>query len=226
MTQSKVVSGGGRRHLKGLHVERRDLKSCLLKAADGILSEDGFHSLTQVRISKAAGLRQSHLTYYFPTCADLRRAVLDSTVKGLIKEFTISPASAPVALADIRNLLVERMASPKTGRRLRGLLVAADENPDLESFIGAWETYVNSFLTQCLKARRLETSARSMKLLISLLIGISVRNVNRSFDDLTDVKAQVGQAFDGFIASGVRGSPVKRQCRAMKRRLIGGSDCR
>jgi DNA-binding transcriptional regulator YbjK len=209
MSQSKPVSGGGRGHSKGLRVERRDLRSCLLKAADGILSDDGFHSLTQVRISKAAGLRQSHLTYYFPTYADLRRAVLESTVRCLINEFTISPASGPVALADIRNLLVERMANPKTGRRLRGLLVAADEKPELESFFGVWETHVCSFLTQCLKARRLETSTRSMRLLISSLIGISVRNVNRTSDSLFDVRAQIGHAFDGFLSWGVRRDHVK-----------------
>ena len=36
-------------------------------------------ALTQPKIAKALGLRQSHLTYYFPRKADLFAALLDAS---------------------------------------------------------------------------------------------------------------------------------------------------
>ena len=50
-----------------------DVRTRILDAALGLLAEGG--ELTQPRVSKAAGVRQSHLTYYFPTITDLLQAV-------------------------------------------------------------------------------------------------------------------------------------------------------
>src|SRR5881227_2373362 len=52
-----------------------EVRERILEAALSLLAESGAHELTQPRVSKAAGVRQSHLTYYFPTRADLLVAV-------------------------------------------------------------------------------------------------------------------------------------------------------
>ncbi len=46
-------------------------------AAATLIREQGLPKLTQPRVAKAAGVSQSHLTYYFPTRADLVHAVLE-----------------------------------------------------------------------------------------------------------------------------------------------------
>ncbi|WP_400771506.1 TetR/AcrR family transcriptional regulator [Methylosinus sporium] len=51
----------------------------ILNAALDIVEKDGVEALTQPRVAKAAGVRQSHLTYYFPRKADLFVALLQAS---------------------------------------------------------------------------------------------------------------------------------------------------
>jgi AcrR family transcriptional regulator len=52
-----------------------DVRERLLEAALRLLAESGAHELTQPKVAKAAGVRQSHLTYYFPTRGELLQEV-------------------------------------------------------------------------------------------------------------------------------------------------------
>ncbi len=51
----------------------------ILDAALKILKKEGVTALTQTRVAAAAGLRQSHLTYYFPRKTDLLAATLEAS---------------------------------------------------------------------------------------------------------------------------------------------------
>jgi AcrR family transcriptional regulator len=53
----------------------QDHRQAILEAGLTILRKEGLASLTQPRIAAKTGLRQSHLTYYYPTRADLLAAV-------------------------------------------------------------------------------------------------------------------------------------------------------
>ena len=52
-----------------------DVRDRILDAALELLAQGGAQELTQPRVARAAGVRQSHLTYYFPTRAHLFQAV-------------------------------------------------------------------------------------------------------------------------------------------------------
>lgn len=58
------------------HPNRRQL---ILDTALDIIETEGMKALTQPRIAKIAGLRQSNLTYYFPRKADLYIALLEAS---------------------------------------------------------------------------------------------------------------------------------------------------
>jgi AcrR family transcriptional regulator len=55
------------------------VKDRILEAALRIVEEQGVKALTQPRVAAAAGVRQSHLTYYFPRKADLFVALLQAS---------------------------------------------------------------------------------------------------------------------------------------------------
>ena len=61
-----------------------DVRSRILEAALGLLAEGG--ELTQPRVAAAAGVRQSHLTYYFPTVTDLMQSVARHSFESLGRE--------------------------------------------------------------------------------------------------------------------------------------------
>lgn len=64
---------------------RSDVRERILEAAIAILRESGLRRLTQVRVAQGAGVRQSHLTYYFPTRDDLLESVTERGVAGIAR---------------------------------------------------------------------------------------------------------------------------------------------
>jgi len=55
----------------------------IVGAALDVLASGGVQQLTQVRVAGRAGVRQSHLTYYFPTREHLLEAVAAAAVEGI-----------------------------------------------------------------------------------------------------------------------------------------------
>src|SRR5690242_11685644 len=60
-----------------------EVRERILDAALGLLAESGAHSLTQPKVARAAGVRQSHLTYYFPTRGELLQEVARHSIEKL-----------------------------------------------------------------------------------------------------------------------------------------------
>ena len=56
--------------------ECEDLRGKIVDAAIELLEQSGARGFGQVKVARAAGLQQGHLTYYFPRKADLVAAVL------------------------------------------------------------------------------------------------------------------------------------------------------
>jgi AcrR family transcriptional regulator len=79
----------------------------LLDAALLVLRESGIQQLTQVQVARRAGVRQSHLTYYFPTRGDLLEAVTKRAVEGIAAG--LGPALSDDATQSHARLL-ERLA--------------------------------------------------------------------------------------------------------------------
>lgn len=77
-----------------------DDRDRILEAALGLLAESGAHELTRPKISKVAGVRQSHLTYYFPTRADLLQEVARYSVEKLAGELAAERDHSPAHVAE------------------------------------------------------------------------------------------------------------------------------
>ncbi|KSV83413.1 TetR/AcrR family transcriptional regulator [Sinorhizobium sp. Sb3] len=59
--------------------QQTNKRQLILDTALDIIEAEGIRALTQPKIAKISGLRQSHLTYYFPRKADLYIALLDAS---------------------------------------------------------------------------------------------------------------------------------------------------
>ena len=62
-----------------------DIRETIIEAALKLLRKQGFGALSQPRIAAEAGVRQSHLTYYFPSRADMLLAVADRSCEVLLE---------------------------------------------------------------------------------------------------------------------------------------------
>jgi AcrR family transcriptional regulator len=80
----------------------------ILDAALKILRKEGVTALTQTRVAAAAGLRQSHLTYYFPRKTDLLAATLEASHAQAHKPKRGSAGSETDPLEAVRALMFDR----------------------------------------------------------------------------------------------------------------------
>jgi AcrR family transcriptional regulator len=108
----------------------------ILDAALAVLREEGVQRLTQVQVAKRAGVRQSHLTYYFPSRADL----LDATAMRFVDTLAagIGRALRGQAGAGSRTMLAhlaKAVAEPGHMRMFIGVIVEADQDPDVRAIL-------------------------------------------------------------------------------------------
>jgi AcrR family transcriptional regulator len=106
-----------------------DRRSLILEAALKVLREDGYTSLTQPRVAARAGIRQSHLTYYFPTRASLLVAVAQQAVQAqlALTASALDSASAKVAASRIAKVV----SRADRARVLLMLATASDDVPEV-----------------------------------------------------------------------------------------------
>jgi AcrR family transcriptional regulator len=106
-----------------------DRRSAILEAALAVLREDGYPSLTQPRVAARAGIRQSHLTYYFPTRASLLVAVARQAVQAqlALTASALDGASAKEAASRIAKVV----SGADRARVLLMLATASDDVPEV-----------------------------------------------------------------------------------------------
>jgi DNA-binding transcriptional regulator YbjK len=105
----------------------------ILDAALDIVEAQGIKALTQPRVAKAAGLRQSHLTYYFPRKADLVVALLQASHDRASRKR--GARAGKESFDDAMKLLKKLMFDPARMRFFLGIIVEASEEPELRAIV-------------------------------------------------------------------------------------------
>lgn len=113
----------------------KSVRQRILDAALEIVEEQGIKALTQPRVAKAAGLRQSHLTYYFPRKADLLVALLQASHdRGSKKR---KAESAGEDFDRVMKSLADIMFDRDRMRFFLGIVLEASEDPKLRAVLAA-----------------------------------------------------------------------------------------
>lgn len=105
-------------------------------AAIALVREQGLPKLTQPRLAKATGVSQSHLTYYFPTRADLLHAVLERAAEHQRAGVQATVAAADKGVAALVRQLAEQLSRPENTRVLVSFVLAADTDPAARAMFG------------------------------------------------------------------------------------------
>lgn len=157
-----------------MQTNHRGVKQQILDAGVRLLYGQGIASLTQPRIAKEAGLRQSHLTYYFPT----RNALIIA-----IAEFSIELLLAELQVPDENRSAADRMAdqvlnSPQL-RVMHGLLVAADTDPELRASLTDFISRMRERISLLLQHQNLPHSPVLVLIFHATLVGLGMMNLAR-----------------------------------------------
>lgn len=157
------------------------VKARILDAGVGLLHTQGIAALTQPRIAKAAGVSQSHLTYYFPTRNQLLIAIAESSIEGLLGQLRLPAGGAgDAALAERLATLIRHQ--PQV-RMLLGLIVAADEEPGLREALRGFVPRMRKRVAALLRHNGKATTPQQTLLFHAAVVGLAVMNLARQTDE-------------------------------------------
>lgn len=110
------------------------IRQRILDAALDIVEKNGVTALTQPRVAKAAGVRQSHLTYYFPKKADLFVALLQAS-HARAGDAAHGQAHGHMSFDDAMKALRALVLDPLRMRFFLGIVVEAGEAGNLQPIL-------------------------------------------------------------------------------------------
>ena len=171
----------------------------IVAAALDVIGEEGLSGFTQPRVALRAGLRQSHLTYYFPTRADLLLAVADEAVRRRIEALRAA-VSAEDPAAKVAGL-VDVLVDPRQTRILTALTQSADADPGVRRAFVSLGAGIAPLGAALLESFGAEPTEASLALLQATSTGIAVLALatgGKSFHDRA--KQVLTQLISGLLA--------------------------
>ena len=180
----------------------------ILHAAFLLLNEDGFSALTQQHVCKRAGIRQSHLTYYFPTRNDLLRETAVFGCETMLAAMAEVTEAHQLSLADVRKYLFSvEEADRGFGRLMAALVAASDEDPRIKPWFGAFEDENRAKLAALLRGIGIDIPNADIELLHAAYVGAMLLDVGESSEkSLARARKIVHYAFDIVTKGPVSGS--------------------
>ena len=156
-----------------------DVRTRILEAALELLGDHGVGKLTQPNVAKAAGVRQSHLTYYFPTRPDLLKATALHSIEAMIGMLTARASEgqlSPDMLAQVASTMV---SDKRRARVVLGLVVASDEDPEIKGFLRDFVARVRAGVGRVVELLGQKADPENIALFHTLIVGAAVLHIAR-----------------------------------------------
>ena len=149
----------------------QDRRQDIIEAGLATLSESGFVGFTQPRVAARVGLRQSHLTYYYPTRLALLTAVAEAAIgRQLAALDKVLEASGKEAGKAISKLAVRH----ENTRVMMALAQASDQEEPLQKLFRQLADGIVSRLADFLKSINPASTVEDARLLHALAVGLAV----------------------------------------------------
>lgn len=179
----------------------------ILFAAVQVLFEEGFSSLTQQRVCEKAGIRQSHLTYYFPTRNDLLREAAAFGCEAMFNQITQGIAAGLVTLDNLRVTLNADVTDRRWARLMNALVAASDEDARIKPWLAAFDEQIRTRLLEDLGRLDLAVTLEDVEIFHATFIGAIQMDLAESTDaSLARAQRVIGHALDRLLAT----TPARR----------------
>lgn len=150
----------------------RDRRQQILQAGLDVLREEGLNAFTQPRIAMRAELRQSHLTYYFPTRLDLLIGVAELAMNAQL--LSLNDAFSGTTRDSVAENIARTLMSPERTRVLMALAQSADSEPRVRSIFQSFSADIATRLSKLLSSLGADSGPDSIVFLHSTVVGMSI----------------------------------------------------
>jgi AcrR family transcriptional regulator len=187
-----------------------DVREKVIAAGLWVLREEGMVAFTQPRVCRQAGVRQSHLTYYFPTRTDLLVAVAERAVEDRLAVIAVSVDDSidepHVAAASVARAI----ASTKDNRAFLALAEAADQEPRVQAAFRGLADAVAGRASRLLTQLGIEPTDAAVRLVHSLTVGAAVLGVARGEEVEAHATSMLLLAFESLASRQPRRRPASK----------------
>jgi AcrR family transcriptional regulator len=149
----------------------------LLTAAIELIREHGPAGLTQPRVAKAAGISQSHLTYYFPTRAALLAAVLERAAEGQLAGMKHAFATVGRGPGKLAAALGAALEQPQNSRLLVSFALAADQDPQVRAIFESLARNMRAEIAAAMAKLDLPDDPQAVAMIHTIGTGLAVLNL-------------------------------------------------
>jgi AcrR family transcriptional regulator len=176
----------------------------ILHAAVEVLNADGFGGLTQTRVAERAGMRQSHLTYYFPARNDLLRETAVYGCEAMLGALELGIDSGQLNLENFREVLGVDIHDRRIARLMCALIVASDEDAEIKPWLANFEAANMEHLKNSFHKLGLPVTFDEVAFFHATYVGSVMLDLGESTNDsLERAQRKVTMAFD-VIANAAR----------------------
>ncbi len=155
-----------------------NVKDSILAAGVMLLKDKGIAALTQPQVARAAGIKQSHLTYYFPTRADLLLGIAGQTIARTMEEIAARLVEKPDQ-ATLADTFAEVMIGGVPPRVMIGLIVAADADPAIRKPLRKLIKHVRTQVQVMLATSGLAAGPEAVLLFHATVVGLAIMHQAR-----------------------------------------------
>jgi len=149
------------------------VKQRLLAAGVELLHDQGLGALTQPRVAKAAGVSQSHLTYYFPSRNELLLAIAEHSVDMALARHLETSTDDPLAA------LAQAIGFLPRARMLLGLVTASDQDPAIRAAVDRLVAHLRASLGHFFRHLGYSLAAPQVLVVHAAIVGLAVMNLGR-----------------------------------------------
>ena len=150
-----------------------DIRETIIEAALKLLRKHGFGALSQPRIAAEAGVRQSHLTYYFPSRGDLLFAVADRSCEVLLAPLADRAARGDLSVEEVAEALCDAISDRGVSRIFHALISGSDEDSSLKRKMRKFQAEAVRDLQGLFGGAGLEVSTGDARVIHAMLCGAS-----------------------------------------------------
>lgn len=177
----------------------------ILHAAFMLLNEEGFGALTQTRVAEKAGVRQSHLTYYFPTRIDLLRETAVYGCDAMLAIMSAGIETGVLTLENFRDFLISDISDRRFARLMCALIVASDEDQSIKPWLESFESANRDRIQQSFLKLGLDVAREDVELFHAAFVGAVILDLGEANDaSLARSQRIVRTAFDRIAARSKR----------------------
>ncbi len=181
----------------------------ILHAAVEVLNDDGFGALTQTKVAKKAGVRQSHITYYFPARNDLLRETASYGCNAMLEIMAGSIDAGTLTLKTARSIFVADLSDRRFARLICALVVASDEDDQIKPWLASFEDANRERLLAMFLKLGLKINMVDIELFHAAYVGSVILDLGNATPASLDRSTRILQrAFDQILAKGMDAASI------------------